>query len=562
MYQAEPASGVMLCPNCHHQVARGAPYCTVCGTSVNGAPAVFDLVLSDQSRMPVVAGLTLGRASTNTVQLADPSISRRHARITPANGSGLAPVLEDLGSSYGTWLDGSRLEGPRELRDGSRIRLGNRELLVERRRGDAEPARTIVVPAGASLVLDTRGHAALDTATSRFGIRPRLRSGYALKRLAASEGENRWILKRFENEQYLQFSDANAGLLDLLDGKHSLQDLIGEAEQRFGDGGTARLASLLSELSEGGFLAEVDDADGDDDPVGRRNRLFRPRERAWPSAGRFFERVYERGGWILFTRPALAGLATLALAGAVVFALLVIRRYGTPFVVANKVGIGGLIFLLGRSLVIALHESAHALTMTSFGRTPGRAGVKAILVFPYAFVDVSDMWFEPRLRRIAVSAAGPASDFVLGGAFSICCLVLPPGTTRDILFQLAFAAYVGGIFNLSPLLERDGYYILVDALREPGLRGRARQYLSDRLSGRGAPPSKGLARYAYISLAWTLLSATFVAAMSLRYEAALTAVVPRPLSFVLLGSVWVLVILPALAMVVPPIVDRLRRRRS
>ena len=46
---------------------------------------------------------------------------------------------------------------------------------------------------------------------------------------------------------------------------------------------------------------------------------------------------------------------------------------------------------------------------------------------------------------------------------------------RDIFFQLAFAAYVGAFFNLNPFIERDGYHILVDVLREPGLRRRARE---------------------------------------------------------------------------------------
>ena len=34
----------------------------------------------------------------------------------------------------------------------------------------------------------------------------------------------------------------------------------------------------------------------------------------------------------------------------------------TPFVVASKVGLGGLVFLLGRFVVVAVHELAHGLT--------------------------------------------------------------------------------------------------------------------------------------------------------------------------------------------------------
>jgi putative peptide zinc metalloprotease protein len=553
----------MLCPNCRRQVAPGAAFCTVCGRPLNATSAVFDLVLGDRLRIPVVGDLTLGRASSNAVQLVDPSVSRQHAEITIDSANGATPMLEDRGSSHGTWLDGSQLHGAVALHDGSRIRLGNQELRVERRRGDSEPGRTIVVPRGASLVLPaTGGRAEVQTATIRFGLRPRLRSGYALKRLASSEGTYRWALKSLENERFIQLTDATADLLELVDGKHSLQELITEAEQRFGDGGTARLAALLTTLSEGGFLADVGGAGAPIDAAPEPRRLFRPHEKAWPGAGRFFERVYERGGWLLFTLPTLVLAATLGVLGVAAFVALVVGQYGTPFVVAKKIGLGGLVFLIGRALVVALHETAHGLTMTSFGRTPGRAGVKVLLVFPYAFVDTSDMWFEPRRRRIAVSAAGPASDFTLGGVFSLSCLAMPPGTTRDIVFQLAFAAYVGCIFNLSPLLERDGYFILVDALREPGLRARGREYLRARLSGRGAPPSKALARYSYLSLAWSLGTAVFVGALSLRYRGELAALLPQPLTYGALGLLWLVILLPVLAMVVPPLFERARWRNA
>ena len=113
-----------------------------------------------------------------------------------------------------------------------------------------------------------------------------------------------------------------------------------------------------------------------------------------------------------------------------------------------------------------------------------------MLVFPYAFVDTSDGWFEPRRRRLAISAAGPASDLLVGGVFSLGAAFVH-GTVRDILFQLAFAAYVGAFSNLNPLLDRDGYHMLVDWLGEPGLRQRARAHL--RGGPLGARPRRGRA---------------------------------------------------------------------
>ena len=45
---------------------------------------------------------------------------------------------------------------------------------------------------------------------------------------------------------------------------------------------------------------------------------------------------------------------------------------------------------------------------------------------------------------------------------------------RDIFFNLAFAAYVGGFFNLNPFIERDGYHILVDGSTSRGCGGARR----------------------------------------------------------------------------------------
>jgi Zn-dependent protease len=551
----------MLCRRCRRQITRGAAVCAVCGTPLNGDAPSFDLVVGDGSRVPIAGELTIGRAPGNTVQLSDASVSRWHARIAPAGNSGGTATIEDIGSSYGTWLDGARLDAPRALHDGSRIQLGDQQLLVERRRSEHEAGRTIVVPAGQSSVIRAVAPAVTsETATVRFGARPRLRSGYALKRLAAADDPLRWVLKRLDSNHFLQLSDANEQLLTLLDGNRTLRELVGEAERRYGGGGRARLVTLLSELSEGGFLAGTQTGAAQTDSAGQRRRLGTVREASWTGAARAFERMYDEGGWRLFTRPALIAISSIATLGLVAFSLLIAYRYGTPFVVAKKIGLGGLVFVLGRATVVAVHETAHGLTMTSFGRRPGRAGLKLVLIFPYAFVDTSDMWFEPRSRRIAVSAAGPAADFTLAGTFSLICLGMPAGTLRQIVFQLAFAAYVGGIFNLSPLVERDGYYILADALREPALRKRARDYLRARLSGRDeVTRSKALARYAWLSFAWSLGTSVFVGAMSLRYKTDLTRLVSRPIADVVIGSLWVAVLLPALALVAPPLIDRVRR---
>jgi putative peptide zinc metalloprotease protein len=492
------------------------------------------------------------------VVLVDPTVSRLHARIH--NGNGDSAVIEDAGSSHGTWLDGVRLTGPMPLHDGAKIRLGSHELGVERQRESTEAGRTIVVRPGASLVVPAAGPPGLTAQATQFGMKPRVRSGYALKRLDASEGSKRWVLKDLRSDRFLRLSDNDAKIFEMLDGRNSLVDLIGKAEQRFGATGAARLARLLGDLGDRGFLAGVAGTQTAlEAPPSRLKRLMKPREKSFSGVGEFFDKLYRGGAWVLFTRPALLAIAAIGLAGVTAFVYLVLGRYGTPFVVAKKIGLGGLVFLLGRFALAAVHETAHGLTMASFGRKVNKAGFKLLMIFPYAYVDTSEAWFEPRKRRIAISAAGAVSDLSLAGLFSLCCLLLEAGTVRDIFFNLAFAGYVGAFFNLNPFIERDGYHILVDALGEPGLRRRAREQFQRRLSGKKVEgDSPVLARYSLWGLVWTTLASLFAVGMSLRYKAVLDGLTESWIVWTVMATVWVGLFIPVLIVLVKPLKERLR----
>jgi Zn-dependent protease len=554
----------MLCPSCRRQVPRRATHCPSCGAPRSGTAPALELVLPSQTRVPLTRPIAIGRAPGNTVELTNPTVSRRHARIAPAEQLGGAPVVEDLGSSHGTWLDGRRVNHPTRLFAGSRVRFGDQVLVVDHHRGTNEAGRTIVVPVGESLMLPSGGGSDRLTRTAtRHGDRPRLRSGYALKRLESSEGPRRWVLRDLVDGDFLSLTDDDAALLELLDGSHSLAELVREAERRVGPTGTGRLAQLLAELGDRGLLSGSGTGLPADGPTGSAPRLLRPHQRAWPGAAAWFHQLYDRGGWRLFTRTSLALIALLVAVGIPVFGYLIAARYGTPFVVAKKIGLGGLVFLLGRFTLVAAHETAHALTMESFGRRVHGAGLKLMLVFPYAYVDTSEAWFEPRRRRIAVSAAGPISDLTLGGVFALACLALSAGTARDVFFQLAFAAYLGALFNLNPLLERDGYQILSDLLREPSLRRRSLLQLRRSIVGGARPAeSAALRRYGLLALGWTAVAASFAAVMSVRYLQVLSNLLSPTLAWVLLAGVWLTLFTPVFAVVVPALRERRRLQEA
>ncbi|MCJ7567952.1 MAG: FHA domain-containing protein [Anaerolineales bacterium] len=63
----------------------------------------------------------IGRDVTNDVIVGDAEVSRQHARLTRTPGG---YVLEDLGSTNGTFVNGERLVAPRVMNPGDLVALG------------------------------------------------------------------------------------------------------------------------------------------------------------------------------------------------------------------------------------------------------------------------------------------------------------------------------------------------------------------------------------------------------------------------------------------------------
>jgi len=77
---------------------------------------------------PLGRAVTIGRNKDNDVVLADPRVSRRHARIetSPRNA-----MLVDLDSTNGSFVDGKRVSEPIGLRHGNVVTFGNTSLAFE-----------------------------------------------------------------------------------------------------------------------------------------------------------------------------------------------------------------------------------------------------------------------------------------------------------------------------------------------------------------------------------------------------------------------------------------------
>ena len=170
---AEPvaaAPSVIVCPACGANNLPGVAFCEDCGASLSDTPATaaaatappvnYDatphpvtsvsspVAVAARSRLVLTNGkgefplekdtILMGRRSPvdgifPEVDLTDHDtdsyISRRHGRITRQD-SGF--VYEDLGSSNGSWVNGTKMQPhvQQPLRDGDGLRLGKTEFVV------------------------------------------------------------------------------------------------------------------------------------------------------------------------------------------------------------------------------------------------------------------------------------------------------------------------------------------------------------------------------------------------------------------------------------------------
>jgi hypothetical protein len=72
--------------------------------------------------------IVLGRGEHAEIRLEDPFASSRHARVYE---QGNIVVIEDLGSTNGTYLNEELLQTPRPLHPGDRVRIGDSEFTFE-----------------------------------------------------------------------------------------------------------------------------------------------------------------------------------------------------------------------------------------------------------------------------------------------------------------------------------------------------------------------------------------------------------------------------------------------
>lgn len=316
------------------------------------------------------------------------------------------------------------------------------------------------------------------------------------------------LLRDVGGSTYLKVSREALAIFDDIDGERTLRDLVMRHFERSGAIDPAGVFSTIATLQAAGLVTAPRVAS--DEPDARVLRLLdiilAPRLEL-RDADVLAIQLHRVVGWA-FTRAGLA--AALAVGGAGLIALLAVFRQSSP----GDFGLGGLVVAFLGLLVAGIgHEAAHAIATKAEGRRIGRAGIGLLWFTPVVYVDTSDAWLLPRMRRIRVNAAGPLFNFAFAGACGLAALVLRE-RPQDVAVWLAILNLVSVAFNLSPLLEFDGYYVLEDLTNTNALRRKALRFVFGDLVARprrlDSRAEAGLLAYTFGALAYVVVMSVVV----------------------------------------------------
>lgn len=308
----------------------------------------------------------------------------------------------------------------------------------------------------------------------RLRDRPRRSPGVTVHSRSTSDGNTITIIKDPVRNVYFRLSEQGLFLWERLDGERNLRDLTLEYFSEFKVFSPPAVARIVGNLGKAGFLQAA-------------HAKEKEQNRTWISlAKRLLDwnitisgidaplgRMYRWGVRYLFTRLGLAILAVLSVSGLILFAAMSFQMRAALHASATPI-----FYLLGAALLSTfIHEAGHAFAAKSFGYEIPKAGFGWYWFGPLAFVDASDLWLAPRRARLAVSAAGPAAEAALAGILCLIGAISGDLEFASKMWMAAMGIYGSALMNLSPVLECDGYYLLMDYLDFPNLRKHSLEWL-------------------------------------------------------------------------------------
>lgn len=293
------------------------------------------------------------------------------------------------------------------------------------------------------------------------------------------EGNEIAILKN-ENEGDYQYVSTQALFVwNRLDGNHTLQDIALDFYKQYHQIAIDEISNLLIQFIQSGFINAPREKNylnkkemTSYEHVLSRVRRIMEAHIIFRNANAWLSRLYEKIGFIFYNKFSFLMMSLISIFGFVAFFIFTPQAsktlYMTPYAWLLIVLQSPLLLL-----IVPLHELAHALTTKYYGRQVRAFGVGWFWIGPMAFTDTSDMWLSERKPRLVVTLSGLFINIVIAGLFAMLAWVVPNATFALFLWMFALTNYLAAWANLDPLLELDGYYLLMDYFDKPNLRAHA-----------------------------------------------------------------------------------------
>src|SRR3954465_7302702 len=309
------------------------------------------------------------------------------------------------------------------------------------------------------------------------------------------QGRIYWVVKDPVGLQYYRFEEKEYGILKMLDGQSSLDEIADRFERDFPPQTirTEELQQFIGMLHRSGLV--ITDAPGQGQQLVKRRDERKRQERLATLTNilslrfkgvdpeRFFNFIYPFIRWF-FSVPAMIACITIGLCALsliiVQFDLFHSRLPDFHYFFRAQ---NWLWLALTLCVTKVLHEFGHGLSCKHFGGECHEIGVMFLVLTPCLYCNVSDSWMLPnRWHRAAIGAAGMYVELVLASIATFIWWFSAPGPLNYICLNVMFVSSVSTVmFNANPLLRYDGYYILSDVLEIPNLRQKASTILNRKL---------------------------------------------------------------------------------
>lgn len=308
-------------------------------------------------------------------------------------------------------------------------------------------------------------------------------------------GKGYWVVKDPIGLKYYRFQEEEYAILNMLDGKSSLDDIKDRFEAEFPPQKLTLedLQQFIGSLHSSGLIITAALDQGYQ--LYNRARTRKRKERLAACTNilsirfkgfdpdRLLNGMYPYVRWVFHPVTVTLCLMLMLAAGAMVLTQFDAFRSKLPGFYQFFTPTNGLWLALVLGCTKVVHEFGHGLTCKHFGGECHEMGVMILVLTPCLYCNVSDSWMLPsKWRRAAIGFAGIYVELMLAAIATFVWWFSNPGLLNNICLNIMFISSVSTIFfNGNPLLRYDGYYVLSDLMEIPNMRQKASSILNRKM---------------------------------------------------------------------------------